>query len=139
MLRRSLIKALLIITAATNGMAISNRASASSGSGGSGGGGSSSGGGGSSSSGGGSSSGRGRGRGSDDGSPSAPSAPSAPEASDPSTPSKPSGPDDRIIGDQANNSDAQSSVIGSVENQLQSDGLTPVDSSSLQSTLEAFR
>ena len=119
MLRRSLIKALLIITAATNGMAISNRASASSGSGGSGGGGSSSGGGGSS--------------------PSAPSAPSAPEASDPSTPSTPSGPDDRIAGDQADNPEAQSSLTENIENQLESDGLTPVDTNELQSTLEAFR
>ena len=132
MLRRSLIKAVLVITAATNGIATANRASASSGSGGSGGGGSSSGGGGSSSGGGGSSSGGGS-------SPSAPSAPSAPEASDPSTPSTPSGPDDRIVGDQADNPEAQSSLTENIENQLESDGLTPVDTNELQSTLEAFR
>ena len=69
--------------------------------------------------------------------PSAPSSPSAP--STPSTASSPSGPDGFLDGEDALNEDLQQKLLNEVENELESDGLEPVNNQNLQDVLRAFQ
>ena len=72
--------------------------------------------------------------------PSAPSAPSSPSApSTPSTASSPSGPDGFLDGEDALNEDLQQKLVNEVENELESDGLEPVNNQNLQDVLRAFQ
>ena len=72
--------------------------------------------------------------------PSAPSAPSSPSApSTPSTASSPSGPDGFLDGEDALNEDLQQKLLNEVENELESDGLEPVNNQNLQDVLRAFQ
>ena len=72
--------------------------------------------------------------------PSAPSAPSSPSApSTPSTASSPSGPDGFLDGEEAMNEDLQQKLVSEVENELESDGLEPVNNQNLQDVLRAFQ
>jgi hypothetical protein len=72
--------------------------------------------------------------------PSAASAPSSPSApSTPSTASSPSGPDGFLDGEDALNEDLQQKLVNEVENELESDGLEPVNNQNLQDVLRAFQ
>jgi hypothetical protein len=72
--------------------------------------------------------------------PSVPSAPSSPSApSTPSTASSPSGPDGFLDGEDALNEDLQQKLVNEVENELESDGLEPVNNQNLQDVLRAFQ